>query len=214
MALLILVVEDDPGTRTVIRDSLEFCGYSVIEAENVKQALSLLLQYHPHLLVSDIKMPGEENGYDLVKKIRQRPEFRLLPVVFLTQHRDTQARILGYQAGCDAYLPKPFETEELIAVIKSLLERAQMIQAELRYAAAEIPPATEQEKKELDITLTEREEQVLQLLIRGLSNSAIGKELHLSPRTIEKYVTNLLRKTDTTNRVELVRFALEHQLLS
>ena len=69
------------------------------------------------------------------------------------------------------------------------------------------------EFKKLSINVTEREQEVLDLLTWGLSNVKIGKKLHLSPRTVEKYVTNLLRKTSTANRAELVRFAIEHQLV-
>ncbi len=64
------------------------------------------------------------------------------------------------------------------------------------------------------LTLTEREQQVLNLLAHGLSNSQIGDRLHLSPRTIEKYVSSLLRKTATNNRAELVRFTMENHLIT
>ena len=63
------------------------------------------------------------------------------------------------------------------------------------------------------ITLTQKEHQVLKFVIEGFSNINIGKELHLSHRTIEKYVSRLLRKTNTKNRAELIRFSLEHHLL-
>ena len=81
MTLLILLAEDNPGVRTSIRDYLEFSGFSTIAACDGEEALSLLETYHPHLLVSDIKMP-KKDGYQLIKEVRQRPEFRLLPVVF------------------------------------------------------------------------------------------------------------------------------------
>jgi DNA-binding NarL/FixJ family response regulator len=67
--------------------------------------------------------------------------------------------------------------------------------------------------KTKDFRLTEREQQVLDLLTTGLSNGEIGNKLHLSPRTVEKHVSNLLRKTDTNNRAELVRFALDNHLV-
>jgi DNA-binding NarL/FixJ family response regulator len=63
------------------------------------------------------------------------------------------------------------------------------------------------------VNLTEREQEVLALLTDGLSNGQIGDSLHLSPRTVEKYVSSLLRKTDTSNRAELVRFAMENHLV-
>ena len=66
---------------------------------------------------------------------------------------------------------------------------------------------------EKSLSLTQREKDVLQLLTDGLSNAQIGDRLHLSHRTVEKYVSSLLRKSDRTNRAELVRFAMEHHLV-
>ncbi|ELR99299.1 response regulator transcription factor [Gloeocapsa sp. PCC 73106] len=215
MPLLILVVDDEPGIRLVISDYLEFAGYSVISAKNVQEALLMLNTYHPHLLISDIKMPGK-NGYELVKQVRQRPEFRLLPVIFLTEHNTTKDRIQGYKVGCDIYLPKPFEMEELGAVIRNLLERSQMIQTEWQFEKKESVVKLTQEtpiNEQKSLELTEREGQVLYLLTLGLSNIDIAQKLHLSPRTVEKYVTRLFRKSETNNRAELVRFALENHLV-
>jgi DNA-binding NarL/FixJ family response regulator len=222
MPLLILVAEDDPGIRLSVCDYLEMSGYSTIAAEDGEKALALLETYRPHLLVSDIKMPGKD-GYELVRQVRQRPQFRLLPVIFLTERASIKERILGYQAGCDLYLPKPFEMEELGAVIRNLLERSQIIQSELRFSNLEHQPQvtnshnshTQSELSEQlsGFDLSKREREVLNLLSVGHSNVEIGNELHLSPRTVEKYVSSLLRKTDTNNRAELTRFAFQHHIV-
>jgi DNA-binding NarL/FixJ family response regulator len=223
MPLLILIADDDPGIRLAIKDYLELSGYSVITAQNGQEALSLLETYHPHLLVSDIKMPRKD-GYDLVKQVRQRPHFRLLPVIFLTERNTTQERILGYQAGCDVYLPKPFAMEELGAVVRNLLERSQMVQSEWQFSEYKAKHQLSDEVTAVaqvfsfpplnTFAFTQREKEVLSLLARGSSNVEIGHHLHLSPRTIEKYVSSLLRKTETNNRAELVRFALENHLVN
>ena len=235
MPLVILVADDNLGTRLSVRDYLEIAGYSVITAEDGQQALSLIESDHPHVLVTDINMPRMD-GYELVRQIRQKPPFRLLPVVFLTERSSTQERIKGYQSGCDVYLPKPFEMQELGAVIRSLLERVQMIQSELRFSpngATRFPSndalpqvqtpslsptynKTEHSRQKAIAPkpkLTQREQDVLDLLTIGLSNVEIGNKMHLSPRTVEKYVSSLLRKTETSNRAELVRFALENHLV-
>jgi DNA-binding NarL/FixJ family response regulator len=228
MPLLILVAEDDPAIRLSINDYLELNGYSVITAENGEQALLMLEQYHPHLLISDIKMP-HKNGYELLKNIRRLPQYRLLPVILLSEFSETNARIYGYQVGCDLYLPKPFEMEELGAVIRNLLERSQVIHSELRFshgdrleatkAIAESSklPSTEknneaQQPQQLydRLKLTSREIEVFKLIIEGRSNIEIGQQLHLSHRTIEKYVSSLLRKSELNNRIELICYAMEH----
>ncbi|VEP14721.1 Response regulator containing a CheY-like receiver domain and an HTH DNA-binding domain [Hyella patelloides LEGE 07179] len=221
MSLLILIAEDDPGVRMAVQGYLETFGYSVIMAEDGEQALSMIQHYRPHLLISDINMP-KKNGYELVREIRKFPEFRLLPVIFLTEYDQVTDRVQGYKVGCDVYLAKPFEVEELEAVIRNLLERSQIIGTELivannqeRNLASNTEEITQEPsaENEVQLNLTDKEQQVLVFVVEGFSNIKIGKELHLSHRTIEKYVSRLLRKTDTKNRAELIRFALENHLL-
>jgi DNA-binding NarL/FixJ family response regulator len=220
MPLTILVADDDLGTRLSISDYLELCGYSIVSAENGRKALEMVEHYQPHLIVTDITMPLMD-GYELVRQVRRQPAFRLLPVIFLTARTNVEERIRGYQTGGDVYLPKPFELEELGAVVRNLLERSQLIESEwrLRIRPTEtdekpISPETQQTGAvALTLDLTPREQEVLAVLVQGLSNIQIGDRLHLSPRTVEKHVSSLLRKTETNNRAELVRFAIEHQLV-
>ena len=216
MPLTLLVADDDLGIRVAVGDYLEALGYAVTTAANGRLALDAINRIHPHLLVLDISMP-EMSGYELVRQVRLEPMTRLLPVVFLTERNDTADRILGYQAGCDSYLAKPFELDELGAIVRNLLDRAQIV-TDLRqspnsnaigsslFGQSSKPPSSE------ILELTSREREVVSLLSQGLSNPQIGIKLHLSPRTVEKHVTSLFRKTDTNNRAELVGYAIEHQL--
>ncbi|MEG5063006.1 response regulator transcription factor [Microcoleus sp. B3-A4] len=235
MPLTILVADDDFATRLSITDYLEITGYSVIPAENGKEALGLVEEFQPHLIVTDITMP-EMDGYEFVRRVRTRPAFRLLPVIFLTERTSTEERIRGYQMGCDNYLAKPFELPELGAVIRSLLDRYALIAQAPSHSPKPEPTPTEArsrangqpeadfftQKPETDDraspsqnapSLTQREREVLDLLTEGLSNIQIGDRLHLSPRTVEKHVSSLFRKTESNNRAELVRFAMEHHLV-
>ncbi|NEP87693.1 MAG: response regulator transcription factor [Okeania sp. SIO2C2] len=222
MPLTILVVDDDLGTRLCVGDYLEISGYLVIKAENGQQALDLLEKSQPHLIITDIVMP-EMDGYDLIRQVRSRPIFRLLPVIFLTARTSTEERVKGYNLGCDIYLPKPFELPELGAIVRSLLERSALI-AQVSPTFNQCPQTEKLSKSHYSeavsqsvitnaqISLTEREQQVLSLLVNGLSNVQIGDRLHLSHRTVEKYVSSLFRKTNTNNRAELVRFTMENYL--
>lgn len=220
MTLTILVADDDLGTRLAIGDYLEMYGYSVIMADDGQTALAMVEEYHPHLMVTDIVMP-RMNGYELVRQVRQHPVFRLLPVIFLSARNKTEERIQGYHSGCDLYLPKPFELKELGAAIQNLLERSQALHLDYRSSLTETLRAFLQNSNaiapvsgsELSLHLTTREQQVVELLVKGLSNGEIGSQLHLSSRTVEKYVSSLLRKTETSNRAELVGFALKHRIV-
>jgi DNA-binding NarL/FixJ family response regulator len=224
MPLTILVADDDLGTRLSISDYLEIAGYWVVAAEDGNKALEMVNEYKPHLLITDITMPGLD-GYKLVRTVRRQPTLRLLPVIFLTARTNTEERIRGYQLGCDLYLPKPFELEELGAIVRNLLDRSQLIETEWR---SRLP--TERKSQDLldfipdpdstskvpllaALDLTQREQDVLIVLTEGLSNAQIGDRLHLSPRTVEKHVSSLLRKTDTNNRAELLRYAMQHRLV-
>lgn len=226
MPLVVLVADDDFSTRISIRDYLQHLGYTAIIAENGKMALKALERFQPHLVITDVKMPSMD-GYELVRQIRQEPSLRLLPVIFLTARDAVQERVKGYQLGCDVYLAKPFELEELGAIVRNLLERSQMIQAEYRYRqpqstneasssqveSVSLTATHDSGDERLNVTLTAREKDVLKHLSHGYSNAKIGEQLHLSPRTIEKYVSRLLQKTGTSNRADLVRFAIEQHLI-
>jgi DNA-binding NarL/FixJ family response regulator len=235
MSLLILVVDTDCECRRRICCTLEEFGYSVITAEDGRIALRTIEQHQPHLIVTDANMP-DMDGYELLRWLRQHPIFRFLPVIFLMDTTDIEERIRVYQLGGDAYLCKPFEFKELYAISRNLLEKSQQIwhlmRWELRLQIQEQnierqtlqSPLTSQsdyhhsKPKDLivsqhQILFTPREKEVIKLLADGLSNSQIASCLFLSFRTIEKYVSNLLGKTGTNNRVELARFAMEHKLI-
>jgi DNA-binding NarL/FixJ family response regulator len=140
----------------------------------------------------------------------------------LTNKYSIEDKINGYQAGCDAYLPKPFEPSELTAIVKHLLARSQIIQAELLYTEIEHQSPSplinfnynsSDNLPHNNLHLTNREKEVLKFLTQGLSNIKIAEELYLSPKTIEKYVGNLLRKTNSNNRTELASFALKNSII-
>ncbi|SRR5579883_429684 len=231
MSLLILVVDDDPAILHEARSSLEEFGYSVITAGDAKEALKMIEEYHPNLIVTDINILQLDN-YKLIRWVRQHPKFRILPIIFLTTRLNAEKRIRGYQLGGDACLAKPFELNELYAVIRNLLERSQTIlwqwhlgmqqqnyenQNPSLNGTSQISLDNQQSTIESDpihqLFLTRREKAVLKLLAEGKSNSQIAACLYLSRRTVEKHVSNLLGKTGTSNRLELVRIAIKHNLI-
>jgi DNA-binding NarL/FixJ family response regulator len=180
----------------------------------------MVTQFHPHLIITDIAMP-QLDGYEFVRNLRSQPGLRLLPVVFLSARDGTTDRVMGYRLGCDAYLAKPFELPELLAVVRNLLDRAQTVALEIQFSRHTVPdrpseliPSGPLSHDHPEPELSSRELEVLQLLSSGGSNIQIGKTLHLSPRTVEKHVSSLLRKIDAHNRSELVRYAIEHHLVT
>jgi DNA-binding NarL/FixJ family response regulator len=139
----------------------------------------------------------------------------------------TSDRIQGYHAGVDAYLPKPFDPDELVAIVENLLGRRAATSGEaassteLEQIAQEIAairamldqrPGISQTPPPIRIDFTPREQSVLDLVAQGLMNKEIARRLETSVRNVEKYVSRLFSKTGTNSRTELVRYALEHGL--
>jgi len=126
MSAKLLLVDDEPGVRQAVKDYLEESNFTVQVASNANDAWQLLQQNLPDLVISDIMMP-QVSGIQFLKQLREDPRFESLPVVFLTAKGMSGDCIEGYQAGCDAYLPKPFNPDELVAIVENLLMRRTLI---------------------------------------------------------------------------------------
>jgi DNA-binding NarL/FixJ family response regulator len=198
MAKRLLVVDDDPGLLLAVSETLRAEGFDVKTARRGNDALTIVAQSLPDLIVSDIRMPGMD-GYELVKHLRSNPRSRLVPIVFLTAKDETADRIQGFRTGVDAYLTKPFEPDELLAVVNSILQRVERTHSDLAQLFGERPP----EELEPDEDLSDAEWRVAEAVARGLSNKEIAAELNLSLRTVEGHISRILDKKALNNRVEL-----------
>ncbi len=123
----ILVVEDDRAMIEGICDVLEMEGYAVLSAPNGVEALARLEERRVDLILADIAMPLMD-GYDLYRRVRQRPEWVAIPFVFITAKGQKEDVRLGKQMGADDYLVKPFDPDDLIVVVAAKLRRAQEMQ--------------------------------------------------------------------------------------
>ena len=124
-----------------------------------------------------------------------------MPIVFLTAKDELADRIVGFRTGVDAYITKPFEPEELVAVIASILERVHRTHADLARLFGE--NTAEEPEFQRDEELTDAEWRVAEAVARGLSNKEIAAELNLSLRTVEGHISRILDKKNLNNRVEL-----------
>ena len=115
----ILVVEDDGNLQLLYRSVLERAGFSVITAANGEEALQRLENYQIELIITDIMMPGMD-GFQVLEKIR---ETNRLPVLMLTAKSDSTSKVIGLRSGADDYLAKPFDMDEFIARVHSLIRR-------------------------------------------------------------------------------------------
>ena len=120
--IIILVVDDEPRIRDLVRLNLEMEHYGVIEAANGVEALDRLRENLPDLVMLDVMMP-EMDGFETLRAIR---EVSTVPVVMLTVRQSEQDRIHGLDLGADDYLAKPFSPRELLSRIRALLRRSFM----------------------------------------------------------------------------------------
>ena len=221
MSTQVLLVDDEPGVRESVQAYLEESGFSVEVASNAIEGWEKLQQLVPEVVITDIMMP-EVDGYQFLQQMREDSRFKGLPVLFLTAKGMTGDRIQGYDAGCDAYLPKPFDPDELESIVKNLvLRRSQMGGTELDDIKTQLNQiqgllqnggAIGHKTPPMKLDFTPREQSVLNLVVEGLMNKEIARRLETSVRNVEKYVSRLFAKTETNSRTELVRFALEHGL--
>lgn len=197
----ILLVDDDNNLCDILSSYLAAFKFSVSSVYNVPNALAIVKHDCPDLIISDIMMK-DLNGYDFIRLLRLDRSFLHLPVIFLTAKGMTSDRIKGYNLGCHAYLTKPFDPEELIAIINNIFN--QIVSYNIGSSNYSM---YHNSCSSVNVgNLTFREKSVLNLLIKGYMNKEIAMNLNVSSRNVEKYVTRLLKKTNTRNRVELINF--------
>ncbi len=197
----ILVVDDDPGLREVVRFSLEQAGFEPVEAKNGKEALEKFESTNPDLIVLDIMMP-EMDGNEVCKAIRQKSS---VPIIFLSSRDDEIDRVLGLELGGDDYVTKPFSPRELVARIKAVFRRTNVV------ADADLPDETiSHGELKLDLVrfkafwsgaeveLTKTEFAIVKRLMgypgKVFSRGELMMDGIVSDRTIDSHVRHLRKK--------------------
>jgi DNA-binding NarL/FixJ family response regulator len=203
----LLLIDDDPNLILLVKDYLEFRGYEVITAGNGREALEVLEQEIPDMIICDVMMP-EMDGIAFVQHVREDPRTNWIPVLFLSAKGQSQDRVKGLNTGADVYMVKPFEPEELVAQVESSLKQSRrLMERPAKGAEAgpkiHVPPSVE---------LTPTELKVVQYVSQGMANREIAEEMNVSQRTIESHVSNMLGKIGLHNRTELARWAIESNM--
>jgi DNA-binding NarL/FixJ family response regulator len=205
----ILVVEDDLATRSAIEDMLKHHGFNVQNAGDGFAALEQMRKQVPDLILADIVMPGM-NGYQFYQRVRDRPEWLLIPFVFLTARDAPEDVRFGRELGADAYVIKPFETDDLLAVVLGKLERFEQLAKSTNSTGPLVASRSDMEalKRAFD-TLTGREREVLLLICSGLSNAEIAGRLVIAKSTVKTHVNGILAKLNVSNRTEAASLVLQ-----
>ena len=214
----VLLVEDDEELRSLLARYLTNQGFTVREAANGNDGLSLAMGQDCDIVVLDIMLP-DISGLDVLRQLRAKTH---LPVVLLTARGDETDRIVGFEVGADDYIPKPCNPRELIARLQAILRRIAWdqevdVDASREYGDLRVEPVHRriyQTDQALDLTATEYE--VLQVLLAhagsvvrktDLMQWALGRRLEAYDRTLDMHISNLRKKlgNDDPPRIETVR---------
>jgi two-component system, OmpR family, response regulator MprA len=206
----ILVVDDDAPIRRMLDRTLSAEGYAVETAADGGAALAAVERSTPDLVVLDVGMPGVD-GLSVSRRLRAKG--LAVPVLLLTARDSVPDRVAGLDAGADDYLVKPFATEELLARVRALLRRGKTPEELLAFGDLTLDPATRSgQRGEIALTLSEREADLLALLLRN-ARRVVPREQAVaeiwqgdaSANVVDRYVSNLRRKLGEPPLIETVR---------
>ena len=122
MAATILVVEDEPAIQELVACNLELAGHRALRAESAEQAMQMIREQLPDLIVLDWMLPGI-NGVEFARRLRSDKRTQAIPLIMLTARADEQDKLAGLETGADDYITKPFSPRELNARVKAVLRR-------------------------------------------------------------------------------------------
>jgi len=188
----ILVVEDHEPLLKAIQSILEEEGYTVCTATDGLQALQMMEEISPALIVADIMMPRMD-GYAFYEAVRARPEWVPIPFIFLTAKAEQEDVLKGKDMGAEDYLTKPFDHQELVVVVRSRLKRALSIQ--------EVTEARFDQLKQQIINVLSHELRTPLTYVRGYTELALEEVPNLSPSALEDFLMGIKRGADRLNRL-------------
>jgi two-component system response regulator FixJ len=195
--ITIALVDDDEAVLDSLQLYFTGIGHDVAafrEADSVLEALSKGLG--PDCIVCDIRMPGR-SGLELQRELSARNI--AIPLILITGHGDVEMAVGAIKAGAHDFIEKPFDERRLLTSIEDAVSRrSRSVQEEAELAAIASKVSE----------LSERQRQVMDLAVRGLSNKQIANQLGISPRTVESYRAWVMERMGAKNLAELVRLAM------
>lgn len=203
----VMLVDDHDLVRTGIKRLLEdHPNIEIVgEAVNGEQALQQVTQYDPDVVLMDINMPGI-GGLEATRKLLQRkPQ---LKIIVVTMHEDDLFPQRFLKAGALGYVTKGAKVEEILQAIRAVMANKRYLSPAIAQQIA-LSQVSEEASSPFDI-LSEREMQVLLMMMDGQTISAISERLCLSPKTVSTYRARLYAKLGVQNDIELTRLALLH----
>ena len=207
MKPLILIVEDEPAQAEMLRYNLEHDGYRTLSTASGEEALLMVRESVPDLVVLDWMLP-DRSGVEICHRLREAKDTRPIPVIIVTARGEEVDRVRGLDAGADDYVVKPFSPNEMIARVRAVLRRTRpALAAEtLEYGGLVMNLASHKvSRDEKPLRLSPTEFRLLRILIErpgrvftreALLDMVWGREVYLEARTVDVHVGRLRKALD------------------
>jgi FixJ family two-component response regulator len=192
---IVFVIDDDPSMRAALEDLVSSVGLKVRLFASPQEFLESERPDAAGCLVLDVRLPGM-SGLTFQKELARVGV--ALPVIFITGHGDIPMSVRAMKAGAIEFLPKPFHDQEMLDAIHAAIERDRERRREARLVAG---------LRERHAFLTERERQIMMLVVIGQANKQIAAQLNLSEMTVKVHRGQVMRKMQARSLPELVRMA-------
>jgi two-component system, NarL family, response regulator LiaR len=199
--LRIAIIEDDPLMQLGLKHALDSRAEFKVVAEDGYVGLELVFELQPEVVIMDIGLPGL-NGLVATQKIKAaHPEIR---VVVLTSHETERETILALANGADAYCIKGSQITQIVDAIAAVQAGAIYLDEKVRHVVTQLKDPEDTS----EFTLSDREMEVLKLLVEGGSNGSIAESLFLSESTVKAHLRSIMNKFEVNDRVQVAVVAL------
>ena len=203
------LVDDHLMVREGLRAVLQMAGHQVVgETADPTVAVSELLRMAPQVLLLDLSLAGR-SGFEVLAELQRRP--LSVRTIVLTMSAQPQQVAEALPLGAAGYVLKGAPSSEVLRAIEVVLQGRRYLGQEVADLA--VQALTGNPDADPFASLSPRERQIVVMVVQGQSSSTIGRELHLSPKTVDTYRSRLMNKLGTANITALVRLAMRHQLL-
>jgi len=192
----VYVVDDEPTVRDALRLLLHSVGLDVVVFAGAREFLEYRIDEHPGCVVTDLRMPLM-SGIDLLEALRARGS--ALPVVIISGHGDIRLAVRALKSGAVDFVEKPFNEQDLLDAVNAAL---------LSFRRSGGSDAARSDGAQRLESLSLREREVLRLVVSGLPNKTIGRQLGVSTRTVEAHRAHLMEKMQVGSLAELVSLAI------
>ena len=229
MKPLILIVEDEPPLQKLLAYNLEAVGFEVAQAYDGEEAVTLIDERAPDLVLLDWMLP-QLSGLELCRRLRRRPETAHLPIIMLTARGEEHDRLRGLDLGADDFITKPFSPAELVARIRAVLRRVRPAFAEQLLAFHDLRmdlAAHRVFRGTREVHLSPTESRLLRHFLKNpgrvfsraqLLDRVWGSEVEIEVRTVDATIRRLRRVLNAGGEPDLLRtvraegYALDHRL--